>query len=526
MTLGASFNTAVQALIVNQTALGVVSNNIANMNTQGYSKQRVNLEQAGYVTTGSANGLLNIGTGVSISNIQRYRESYLDEDFRNQSSSSSFYNELSNMASTIENTLNEIEDDGLQNAYSSFYNSLSKLSSNPSSATYRMDFVQKAEDLCKKFNTSYSTLEKARKDTVGDITDAASIDESKVATNLDIVNEKLKNLQALNEKIATSTSLDGNTASSLLDKRDSLLDELSEYIPIETTTNPTSHFVSVSMNGISLIDATGLKQFDVAMGDINNPTTVQVKDANGNVVVANANSQIDSGKIGAYLQMGGGSTTELTYKSMMDRLNTLASEFADTMNTIQTYDDGTNQAMAIGTDPVTGDQILSDYGGLPNLFTDASGTTATTVTAGNIRVSDEIKQDYWKIAAARVDTTTDADADGTPDYDPRSIGNAENAKLFSATRSEKILGLGSQTMENYLNATVSEMGIKVDGIASNAETQNVVYTSSESRRQSAIGVNLDEELADMIKYQRAYEASARVFNVTNQILQTLVSLGS
>lgn len=525
MTLGASFNTAVQALIANQTALGVVSNNIANMNTQGYSKQRVNMEQSGYVTVGSANGLLNIGTGASIKNIQRYRENYLDEDYRNQSSSNNFYNELSNMASTIENTLNEIEDDGLQNAYSSFYNSLSKLSSNPSSATYRMDFIQKADDLCKKFNTSYSTLEKARKDTVGDVNDAASIDESKVATTLDIVNEKLKNLQVLNEKIMTSTSLSGDTASSLLDERDSLLDELSEYIPIETTTNPTNQFVSVSMNGVSLLDSNGVKQFDVTMGDINNPTTVQVKDANGNIFLANANSQIDSGKVGAYLQMGGGSTTELTYKSMMDRLNTLASEFADTMNAIQTYDDGTNQAMAIGYD-AEGNQILSDYGGLPNLFTDNSGTTATAVTAGNIRVSDEIKQDYWKVAAARVDTTTDADGDGTPDYDPRSIGNAENAKLFSATRSEKILGLGSQTMENYLNSTVSEMGIKVDGIVSSAETQNVVFTSSSSRRQSAIGVNLDEELADMIKYQRAYEASARVFNVTNQILQTLVSLGS
>ena len=518
MTLGASFNTAVQALIVNQTALGVVSNNIANMNTPGYSKQRVNLEQAGYVTVGSANGLLNVGTGVSISNIQRYRESYLDEDYRNQSSSTNFYNELSNMASTIENTLNEIEDDGLQDAYSSFYNSLSKLSSNPSSATYRMDFVQKAEALCKKFNTSYSTLEKARKDAVGDINDPASIDNSKLATNLDIVNEKLKNLQELNEKIMTSSSLDGGTASSLLDKRDSLLDELSEYIPIETTTNPNNNFVSVSMNGISLIDTNGVKQFDVTLGDVNNPTIVQIDGVN-------VNSKIDSGKVGAYLQMGGSSTTELTYKSMMDKLDKLASEFADTMNTIQTYDDGTNQAMAIGYD-ASGNQILSDYGGLPNLFTDDSGTTATTVTAGNIQVSSDIKQDYWKIAAARVDTNTDADLDGNPDYDPRSIGNAENAKLFSATRSEKLLGLGNQTMENYLNATVSEMGIKVEGIASSAETQNVVYTSSNSRRQSAIGVNLDEELADMIKYQRAYEASARVFSVTNQILQTLVSLGT
>lgn len=525
MTLGSSFNISVQALMANQTALNVVSNNIANMNTEGYSKQRVNFAEAGYTNTpGTYGKKLSIGTGVVITDIQRYRDNYLDEDYRNQSSSSSFYNELSNMSSTIEETLNEIEDDGLQDAYSSFYSSLSQLSSNPSNATYRMDFVQKAEALCEKFNQTSSTLTGARKDIVGDVTDTASIEESKVATTLEAVNEKLKNLQDLNEKIMKTTGLDGNVSSNLLDQRDSLLDDLAQYIPIETTTNANNNSVSVSMNGTFLIDSNGVKQFDVAVGDTNNPTTVQIKDADGNVVVANANSQIDSGKVGAYLQMGGDSTTELTYKSMLDKVNSLASEFSNTMNAIQTYDDGTNQAMAIGYD-ASGNQILSDYGGLPDLFTDESGNTVG-ITAANIQVSADIKQDYWKIATARVDTTTDADLDGNPDYDPRSIGNAENAKLFSATRSTKIAGLGNQTMEGYLTATVSDMGIKVESLNDQATTQSAVLTNATTKRQSAIGVNLDEELADLIKYQRSYEASARVFNVTNEILQTIVALGT
>lgn len=530
MTLGASFNISVQSLIANQTAMSVVSNNIANMNTEGYSKQRVNFAEAGYTNTaGTYGNNLSIGTGVVISNIQRYRDSYLDEDYRTQNSDSNFYNQLSSMASTIEGSLNEIQDGGIEDAFSAFYSSLSQLTSNPSNSTYRMDFVQKAQSLCDKFNQTSDTLTEARKLAVGDINDASTVFDSKVATSVDTVNEKLKNLQDLNEQIMTTTSLDGTISSTLLDKRDSLLDELSQYIPIQTSTNPNNNFVSVSMNGVSLIDSSGVKQLSVAVGDANNPTTVQLKDEKGTVVNTNVNDQIDSGTIGAYLQMGGDSTTELTYKSMLDKLDTLASVFANTMNAIQTYDDTAGsgvQAMAIGTDPVTGEQILSDYGGLPNLFTDDTGTTATTVTAGNIQVSDAIKNDYWQIATARVDTVTDADADGTPDYDPRSIGNAENAKLFSSAKSTPIVGLGNQTMGNYLTSTVSNMGIKIESLNNKAETQDAVLTNANTKRQSAIGVNLDEELSDLIKFQRAYEASARVFNVTNEILQTLVSLGT
>lgn len=512
-SLYTTFNIAQQALLMNQAAMNVVSNNIANMNTAGYSKQRVDQVNCGYNEIRGLNQNYQIGGGAQIGDIVRYRDKYLDTSFREQTSNLSFFTELYNMASTIESSLNELSGSGLQDALSQFFTASETLNSKPADSTARVNFVQKAQVLCTQFNQVATTLSGNRTATVGNTTDPQSIYNSKLYIELGDLNNKMDQLAQINDNIVKS-SVSNSAPNALLDQRDKLLDELSALAPIHITYNENNS-INLSMNGITLVEGNKANHFDVTMGDNNNPTTVQLESPDGTVLNPNMNNKFVRGSIAAYLEMGGNDANKLSYQNMLNKVNDLASEFADSFNAIQQFDDlAGNKALAIGFD-ADGKQILSDYGGLPPLFDTEDGSP---ISALNISVNNVIEGDHWRIAAARADVTA-------ADYDEKAVGNAENVKLMSAVRKNGIVALNNMSPETFLTTAVSNMGASIETIKFNQKSQAALYQSANTERQSAMGVSLDEELVDLVKYQRAYEASARVFSVASSIMEQIVNLG-
>jgi flagellar hook-associated protein 1 FlgK len=140
--------------------------------------------------------------------------------------------------------------------------------------------------------------------------------------------------------------------------------------------------------------------------------------------------------------------------------------------------------------------------------------------AGNITLNEKIFDNPNLIAAARVEI----DVDGNP-LDNRAIGDTNNLKEFLNLQDKNIAGLGGVTFTSYLNNIVGKVGLQVQELTNEAEAQSAILEQATTNFYSLGGVNLDEELMDMIKYQRAYEASSRIFSVCNQMLQVLVSLG-
>ena len=143
------------------------------------------------------------------------------------------------------------------------------------------------------------------------------------------------------------------------------------------------------------------------------------------------------------------------------------------------------------------------------------------ITADSISVNQNIIDNPNLIATARVDTAVDGWE--------HNIGNSDNIVDTAQLRDKKTMstfgGANNVTFEGFLTYYSGEVGLQQSDIKGKFDTANVVNQSEQTNLQSITGVNLDEELADMIKFQRGYEASARVFNTANEIYQLLVTLG-
>ena len=227
----------------------------------------------------------------------------------------------------------------------------------------------------------------------------------------------------------------------------------------------------------------------------------------------------EKGIIGAQIAMVTTKEGFISINTLMNNLDNLANNFAATMNSIQTYANGDTKACYITTD-ANGNTVLSDATP-PALF--------TGIGAAGIQVNDEIKADYNKIAAARVDTSLDGWE--------KNVGNSSNALLMSESRNEYVVDTTGGTaagvvpanpdakVNDFLISVTTDFASQLADISSKKDVNDSILSAVIDERSGSISVNLDEELADMIRFQRAYEASARVFSTSNEALQTLMTLG-
>lgn len=507
-----------QSLLNNQAALNVVSNNISNMNTEGYSKESINLENVNISSAVNDSALSQIrsANGATISSITRNRSAYLDAAYREASSDTSYAEELANNISDVETYTNELSTTGLTKSLSSFYTQADNLKNNPTDYALRTTYVQSAETVCDKFNSIYDSLTNLKSSLVGDPADPSSYDTSKLTSMISELNKDLNQLANLNDQISKLSS-QGQSPNALLDQRDKLLDDISEYIPITVTNIGTNNNIAVSLNGVQLVKGSEIKgTIEIEQGTTDTPSILNITDENGDVVVSNLNDYIDSGSIGAVLDFTGQNGV---IETTLNDLDKMAQAFADTLNDIQTYSNGTTSAMCIDNTGTTQTLKVSTL----NMIVNSDNTSSTTVNAGNISVSQSIIDNPYEVATARGETTVDGSGNTVP-VKPSAVGNADNISAVCDLRTGKIGDLGNSTFTNYLTVISGNVGTASSKAQANYETQEAVLEQSESMKDSKSGVNLDEELVDMIKFQRAYEASAKIFNTANEILQTLINL--
>lgn len=546
MSINSALTMAVNALQVNQLALNVVQNNVANMNTEGYTKQRVNL--ATRALGGSQ--ALNVQTqayrnaGVQIGSISRYANEYLTEYLRNNNSNLSYFTTASDISTHITTLVEELSDGGLSKAFDDFYTAVQNLQQKPTDTTSRMDYIEKANNVAILLNSKYKDLTDYRTSLVGDGT-GSSMEASQLADNVNKANGLLEDLVTINKRIISSGTVN-SAANNLYDQRDAILSELANYMDIQTSID-NNGVATVTLDGHELVRHTKLSS-KFSMTAVNNVedtdrVVIGLVDEDGNKVRDNINDSFKGGSIAAILDMGGRSDTDLTVQSAVDLLDDLAQGFAETLNSIQMQGwnlDGTpdatagSYAMAISTD-ADGNMILSAP--TEPFFVASDGSNK--ITAGNISVNSAIRTDSSKLAVAKV-TSEDVANDFTQitvggnnvwtltDKTARfGVGNGKNMidvlNTRNSTSNEK---LGNLAPEEFLMKGVSKIGIQADSIENQGTSQESISKSIEDRLMSETSVDLNEELTDMIKYQRSYQASARVFNTCCDILNTLVQLGA
>lgn len=519
MSLVSSLGIAQQALSVNQAALSVISNNIANVDNENYSKLTANLADVINYTklTQSTTQQANTLNGVKLAKISRSSNNYLESYYRNENSTNSYLKEYSTIAKSVQTTMNELNDTGLTTALSDFYDAANALAEDPADITARQNYLSRAENVCSVFNSIYNNLNTQQTNLVGEYNVNGSCQSSEIGTEIDQLNGLLGQLANINGSIAKTNSTSTSSAA-LLDQRDSILKSISDYIPINTTINDNGT-ANVSLGNYSLVRSSSVKGYleTTNIGATSDdPVNIDIVDPNDhtNTIYTNVDSSITSGSIGAILTASGSATSaDLTINSVIASVNSLATTFANTLNAIQagsiTSGGTTTYAMCLNNTYTATQQSVEP------LFLNSSTSTTTGINAGNISINSNLENNLYLIAAARSTSTTSSS----------NIGDNSNMTLISATKTNTNPTLGNQTFTNYLASEVAGIGTKVENLADKLTTQGTVMDSLKSELSSETGVNLDEELGDLIKFQQAYQAAARVFSICSDLLNEAINLG-
>ena len=531
MNLLSSLNISSGALSVNEKAISVVSHNVANMNTDGYHKQRVNLETrniAGQIGDNPYNQVRSNG-GVKIANVLRYNDDYLNNYYRDQLSQQNKLEQQLGNLDELATIFDDLDGTGLDSALSNFYEALNNLNQYPASSTARTNFIETTKTLTALMNSKSEELSKLTSQALGDGVTQESLENSKIYVQYRELNNSLEELAAVNKALQT-TQTGTLTANNLLDKRDTILRDIAQFVDISVEEQP-SGAVTLYMGDQALVkgstvvgtldiktaksycDAHGIKYPDTWDGEL---AVVSLVDGEGNTILDNANGVITGGALGGLIHSAtdynDGVTNAGTVQASLDKL---ASSIASIFNGLNTRNgayciDANDTNLLKATDK--NNWIFACY--------DAKGQETTTgITAANIKVSDNLlsADGIWNISCAYF-------KDGN-NFDPNAVGNSQNVVAMIETRATKQAELNGMSVEDFYTSLVGKIASAGDNIKNLYETQCDVVDALESQLDSAYGVDLNEELVDLVKYQTAYAAAAQVFNTVNSCLDTLMTLG-
>ena len=550
VSLFSSLNIASGALKVNESAISVVSHNVANMNTEGYSKQRVNLATRNIAGTigDNVDAQVRSNGGVMIANVMRCNNDYLNNYYRSQVSDLNKYEQQLGNLGDLADIFNDLECEGIDGALSSFYDALNNLQEYPASSTARTNFLESARTLTSVLNSKSLQLDQLGSKALGDGETEDSLKNSQIYTRISTFNDKLEELAEVNKALQV-TQTGTLTANNLLDRRDLILNDIAEYIDIRTEEYPNGS-VTLYGGGIELVkgasvtgklDIQTAKQYCVEhppmvypddwVDDEGNPRTdnavINIVNSSGTKIIEDANSQITGGSLGGLLHSGDLSADGMNPGKAKDALNKIATEIADMFNTLNkrdgAYHINPNDTTKLAVDAADIDK--------KDIFTIADGG-GTTLNAGNISVNPELLADdgIWYIAAAYFRDTDN--------LDENAVGNAQNVGnsfvdpatgdpigSFLGTRSEKRPNLNGQSLEDFYTGLVGKVAAGGNNAQNMVDTQQDIVDSLYAQIKSNNSVDLNEELVDLVKYQTAYAAAAQVFNVVNNCLDTLMTLG-
>lgn len=455
-------NNARAGMAAQQLQLEVASHNLANANTEGYSRQRVELSARRPLFM--PEGML--GTGVEVLDISRSRDALLDRQVRSSTSDLMGDQMRFNLLSEVETSFGEPGEAGLGATLDAFYSAWSDLANDPTGIGTRNVLVQRGQLLTEHLQQVSSGLDTVRTTAINQL----SADATRA-------NQLLDEVARLNREIVAAQSA-GNSAPDLGDQRDRALDALSGILDIEV--HPQSRGdVNVTVGGISVVDGVSAESLSVSAG----AGTWSIETDAGFALTA------PGGTVGAALRV-----LHDDLPAFRTALDDLARGIAETVNAA--HSGGTSPNGATGVD-----------------FFDVSGGLAN-VTAGTLSLDAAILADADNVAAGS--------ADGGGGYQP---GANDVALAIAGLRTTGSAGyLAGGTAGEAYRGLVAQVGLAVSGASTDVAAGETLRTAALQRRESLVGVSTDEELVSVIQFQAAYAASARIVNVVDEMLQTLLSI--
>ncbi len=468
-----------RALLAQRIGLDVTSNNIANVNTPGYSRREAIMSETDPLYR---NGGF-YGTGAVVDKLRTYREEFFDREIRDTGSRKAGYEADERLLQRVEAILAEPSDHSLSNVINDFFNSFEELATTPEDVSLRDYMLSRAATLVDRFHITADQLSTIRDETLNNIN-----------ADIKIANGIIHEIANLNTQIANGSARGDADSQSLVDRRESKLEELAEMMNVNIT-NGKAGSINLFINGINVVtdgDAAKLKIQETVNENTGERTIILLKtDRNDKPVsTITASSGRMANNIKHYNVTLDDKDTSGGF-SLGKGLNELANALVQKVNEISTQGYG-----------------LDDTGNNPpgrNFFEPAVGNA----TAFTIKISDDILNSPRDIPLSG--------AAGEP-------GDNTVARQVSALAHDASF-LESKTPSKYYTDFIGTLANMGNEAANGHSTTSMVAEQLNSQRESVIGVSLDEEGVNLIKFQKAFEASSRIINMSNDLLGIIVNLG-
>ncbi|MDC7860109.1 flagellar hook-associated protein FlgK [Pantoea ananatis] len=540
-------NSAMSGLSAAQAALSTTSNNISNYTVAGYSRQTTILAEANSTLQGKS----YYGNGVNVTGVQREYDSFIAAQLRG---SSATYNAANTQYSQVSNIddLMSTSTTNLSTAIQGFFSNMQNVVSNANDPAARQSMLSNSQGLVNQFQSQAQYL-----------TNMQNSVNTNIASDVDQINTFTTQISNLNQQIAKLSTASGATPNDLLDQRDQLVNGLNNLVGVTVSQQDGSYTVSMA-NGLSLVNGFQSTKL-VAMpssSDLTRTTVGYVDPQAGNVQLPE--SSITTGSLGGMLNF-----RSQDLDLAQNQLGQLAAAFTTSFNAVhkQGFDSNGNQGVDffnIGSPTAQGDSKNTSSATLTAAWTNTSALQASNYTVSYdgtnwsaTRLSDNSKTTLTPTTSGGV-TTLNLDGmsltvNGTPNakdsFLVKPVQNVVNGMSVAITsgsqiaaaaatggesdnrNAQKLLALqdakivnGNATISQAYGAMVSTVGNKTQALKTASTTQQNVVTQLTNRQQSVSGVNLDEEYANLTKYQQYYMANAQVLKTASTVFDALLGI--
>jgi flagellar hook-associated protein 1 FlgK len=530
-----------------QTGMDLAGQNISNADVEGYSRKRMTL-QPDYVRNGTFG---QMGFGVDVVNIQRMRNAMIDVQIRNQNQEVGYYGAQDETLQGIENVFTEPSNTGIQTFLNQFFDSWQNLANNPSDLSARTMVKTNGEILTDAFHnlsTQLTTLRQSK--------------NTQIAADVGQVNKLTKDIFNLNREIA-AVEITKQNANDSRDKRDKDLKDLAKLIDIDVSEDSLGQ-VTVTTAGNIVVSPAYQQDIETTSATRQLADGTSVSDFSLRFADSKRDYFPQSGQI-----RGEFDSRDIVIPEYQTKLDTLAKSLVEKINTqheagytlngysgVDFFDPAVTGASDINLSAsIESDvrNIAAGSGGQMRAFTEPLPYTLTFGNAPAALTNQNILYNSVSVMAGttaltenvdyHIDYTTGtiqllhAGYNGTPltisyQYsDGSSKGAGDNANAIAiaqlreqATMNNDVLGNPTVTYSEYYSSFIGKLGLSRNEATSNLDSRNYLIKQFQTQQDSIAGVSLDDEMADIIKYQHVYAASARVITIASEMLDSLIKM--
>ncbi|MBI4611246.1 MAG: flagellar hook-associated protein FlgK [Candidatus Rokubacteria bacterium] len=546
-----------QSLLAAQLAQQTAAGNVANAATPGYSRRRVEFAEAPPVPT--IGGMA--GMGVQVSQIRRLRELFLDSQFRADSTGLAEARLRATLLDRVGSLLGLPDQSPVGQALDAFFGALGDLATRPEDLATRTTVSASGQTLAATLNSLVNGLSDLKRETFSTLQDRVTE-----------VNSLAGRIATLNGRLA------GGSDPSVLDERDRLIDRLAELVGVRVSVSSNGVAqVAVAGSGVLVVEGNRAGTLTLSGDPVSGTATLTLD---------GATLGAPGGEVGALLTLRNSTTEGIPFViDQVDALaaglihavnrvhasgvglvglpsaasgNAVSSSTAPLGSaglpvtpvagsfTIAVFD-GSGTMVSSGTiavDPATTtlDSLATSISGIAGLSATVSGNllTITPTTAGNTVVFGSDSSDTLvALGLNRFFAGTDARTmavDASLAADPNRVaaaqldvaaglfspGDPTNARALANLRTSRFLASNTQSPAEFLGALTGSVGTLGQAARMDSQAREAIFAASQAQRQSTSGVSLDEELADMVRFQHAFEASARFIKTMDEMIRTVL----